>query len=246
MLGGRALPHTADTVDMVAARDRVHIAGFLDPVVAAVADAAREASPDARLVADLGSGPGHYLRAVLRAVPAARGLGFDVSKSSARAVVRGQPPAAAVVGDVWSALPLGADVADVALSVFAPRNPDETARILRPGGMLVMVTPQPDHLCEIIEPMGMLSVAADKDDRIAAAMTPAFETTSIRDISWVRDADAALLADLAGMGPSAFHSEADRFRATADRLIGAGDGPVAVTGAVRVRCLRPRRPEPPG
>lgn len=233
---------------MVAARDRVHDAGFFDGLVADVADTAASIAtppPDTTppagpgpVVVDLGSGPGRYLRAALRGIPRARGLGIDLSKFGARAVARAEPAAGAVVADVWRDLPVRTAVADVALSVFAPRNPDETARILRPGGGLLVVVPETGHLAEIIEGMGMLARQPDKDDRLAAALADRFELVEQHRVDWQRDADAALIADLAAMGPSAFHHSPQEITDAARRL--AAGTPVPVTGAVRVAVYRPR------
>ncbi|GAA1480903.1 methyltransferase domain-containing protein [Gordonia sinesedis] len=256
LLDPRSAALRADTAAMIAARHRVHDAGFFTDLADDLADAAvdgvswtpRRAPGDraempaesvAPLIVDLGSGPGHYLRAALRRVPGARGLGIDLSKYAARAVARGEPAAGAIVADVWRELPVRSGVADIALSVFAPRNPDETARILRPGGRVVIVTPESDHLAEIVGAMGMLSVDKDKDDRLAAAMSDGFDLVDRHRVTWRHDADAALVADLAGMGPAAFHRTPDEIAGAADRLAAGGTAPVH--GAVGVSVYRPRR-----
>lgn len=82
---------------MVAARGRVHQAQAFAPVVDAVArtvwartvwapaDCTAE-HPDGEhpVVADIGSGTGHYLAGVLDARPGARGIGIDLSKFCAK------------------------------------------------------------------------------------------------------------------------------------------------------------------
>ena len=45
---------------------------------------------------------------------------------------------AAVVADTWDGLPLADGCVDLVQVVFAPRNPSEFARVLRPGGTLVV------------------------------------------------------------------------------------------------------------
>lgn len=246
----------ADTAAMIAARNRVHDSGFFADLADDLADAVSDgvsrtqghatgdpvAMPTesaAPVIADLGSGPGHYLRAALRRVPGARGMGIDLSKYAARAVARGEPPAGAIVADVWRELPVRSGAADIALSVFAPRNPAETARILRPDGRVVIVTPESDHLADIVGAMGMLSVDKDKDDRLTSAMSDGFDLVDRHRVTWRHDADAALIADLAGMGPAAFHHPPDEIAAAADRL--AAGGTVPVHGAVGVAVYRPRR-----
>ena len=66
-----------------------------------------------------------------------------MAKPAARRAARAHPRAAAVVCDVWRGLPIADGCADLVLDVFAPRNGAEFARVLRPGGTLVVVTPAP-------------------------------------------------------------------------------------------------------
>ncbi|NKY93806.1 methyltransferase domain-containing protein [Gordonia sputi] len=241
LLDGRSGSLKSDTADMVSARLRVHDAGVLDPVVYAVAQAAAAAVPrvqvhtGAPVIVDLGAGPGHYLSAALDGVEHSRGVGVDLSKYCARALTRRIPGAGAVVADVWRDLPFVDDCADVVLSVFAPRNVDETARILRRGGRWIIVTPQPDHLDELIEPMSMLSVAADKSDAVSAAVGERFdivEHTVVRDR---RDVSASTIADLVAMGPTAFHRDRDEIERAAHAFApGSSTTPVTVAVTVTV------------
>ncbi|MGC4932972.1 putative RNA methyltransferase [Gordonia sp. DT30] len=243
LLDGHSGSLRADTADMVAARLRVHDAGILDPVVDAtagvVAGLIGRTDEVAPLVADLGGGPGAYLRACLRRVPPARGVVVDLSKYCARAVVRSEPAAAAVVADVWRQIPLRTGAATIALSVFAPRNVTESARVLGETGHLVIVSPQPDHLNELVGPLGMVTVAPDKDDRIEAALSPLFEITERRTVRAVRSVGASQIADLVGMGPSAFHHDRAHVDEVADAVAAEFGGSVAVTVAVTLTVCRP-------
>ena len=161
---------------MVAARERVHGAGAFDPVAAAVAEIvsaviaetvgpAGPVHPYGPVVADIGCGTGHYLAAVLDARPDARGIGIDLSKSCARATVRSHIRSAAVVADAWSGLPIRSSSVAAVLSVFSPRNVADFARILRPGGVVVTVTPEPGHLAELAGPAA--AAARERRDRAA-------------------------------------------------------------------------------
>ncbi|WVT90255.1 methyltransferase domain-containing protein [Gordonia sp. w5E2] len=242
LLDGRSGSLKSDTADMVSARLRVHDAGVLDPVVNAVADAAAARGTQAQsvhtgspVIVDLGAGPGHYLSASLGSVEHARGVGVDLSKYCARALTRRIPGAGAVVADVWRDLPFVDDCADVVLSVFAPRNVDETARILRDGGRWIIVTPQPDHLAELIEPMSMLSVSADKSDAVSAAVGQRFETVEQTVVRERRDVTASTIADLVSMGPTAFHRDRDEIERAAHTFApGSTTTPVTVAVTVTV------------
>lgn len=249
VLGGRSAALRADTSPMVAARSRVHDAAFFDPVVDALVRHAVEesASLPAPLVLDAGAGAGHYLRAVLagldgawdRTSEAARGIGIDLSKYCARAIARGNPPAPAVVADLWSRLPIADDAASIMLSVFAPRNAGEFARVLHPDGTLLVVTPTVDHLAELIEPMGMISVDPTKPDRLRAGLEGRFTVVRESPVRYTVDVDAQLAGDLMAMGPSAFHTDEDDIRSRARSF--AGDGTSEVTVSVTVSVCRPER-----
>ena len=242
LLDGRARRLRSDTAEMVAARGRVHAAQVFAPVVDAVSRAVREsvAGPiDNPVVADIGSGTGHYLAGVLDAMPGSRGIGIDLSKFCARATARSHPRTAAVVADVWSGLPIRSTAVSAVLSVFSPRNVPEFARILRPGGVVVTVTPEPGHLAELAAPMGMLRIAEDKDARLEADMGTCFGAPVARSVRYPVDAPASLVADLVGMGPTAFHRGEDEIAAAARAL--AGDrATVPVTIAVRVTAFLPQ------
>lgn len=245
LLDGRSGSLRADTAAMVAARARVHDAGFFAPVLDAVADRTRElgAGVDKPVVLDAGAGGGHYLRAAVSALAdvspsvAARGLGIDLSKFCARAISRGTPRHAAIVADIWRGLPVADDAVTVALSVFAPRNVAEFARVLQPDGGLVVVSPAADHLAESIEPMRMLRVDSGKSERLQATFADGYEILDSSAIRSVTELDAQTVGDLVAMGPSAFHADDADIRSRADAFV--GKGVVDVTLSVVVTVCRP-------
>lgn len=221
---------------MVAARRRILDAG----VFTAVTDALSAAVPaSAGLIVDAGAGTGHYLAAALEAAPEACGIGIDLSKYGGRSIARAHPRARAVVCDVWSGLPIASASTDTVLSVFAPRNVADTARILAVGGRWLLVTPNPGHLEQVREPLGMLSIGSDKlarlhDDLAAGGFAVRRSVPVTADV----DLSVAQLADLAGMGPAGFHRTAAELTAAAEALVGGADGvratlEVTVTVAIR-------------
>src|SRR3954465_6496634 len=152
LLTGRP-PARADTAAMVRARADFLAAGHFDPIAAALAGAA---PGSASFVVDVGAGTGFYLGAVLDRLDRGYGLALDVSGPAVRRAARAHPRAAAAVGGpwrggagragggAWGGLPVRDGCADVVVNVFAPRNGAEFHRVLRPDGVLLVVTPDPD------------------------------------------------------------------------------------------------------
>ncbi|MFF0150329.1 putative RNA methyltransferase [Micromonospora sp. NPDC005203] len=188
------------------------------------------------LVVDAGAGTGHYLDAVLAALPDAVGLALDVSKPALRRAARAHPRAAAALADTWQRLPLADASTAVLLNVFAPRNGPEFHRVLDPAGTLLVVTPDRDHLSELVGALGLLRVDPDKADRVTGSLGGHFTTVS----SAVHRAELTLtrpeVTTVVGMGPNAWHTDPE---ALAARLA-AQPEPVRVTVAVRVDAYRPR------
>jgi 23S rRNA (guanine745-N1)-methyltransferase len=89
--------------------------------------------------------------------------------------------------------------------VFAPRNPAEFVRVLRPGGLVIVVTPRHGHLAEIAGRTGMLSIEPGKDERLTESMQEFFAPAQ----SLQLDVELALngrdIADVAFMGPAGHH-----------------------------------------
>lgn len=200
---GRKLP-AGDTAEMVAARTSFLEAGHYEPLRAAIAEAT---PPTARLIADIGAGPGYYLRAALKRADQASGLAIDVSKAALKQAARSHERAEAVLADAWADLPIRDGQVDVLLNVFAPRNGAEFARVLQPRGTLIVVTPREDHLRELREEYGLLDVDPAKDERIAQTLR-AFQPEQSRDLTWPLDLTAEAASALVGMGPNAFHTRA--------------------------------------
>jgi 23S rRNA (guanine745-N1)-methyltransferase len=242
-------PHAGDTAEMVAARTEFLAAGHYDFISAALAGAAR-AAYHGGLVLDAGAGTGWHLAAVLDALPAAPGLALDVSKPALRRAARAHPRAGAALCDTWTRLPVADGSAGVVLDVFAPRNGPEFRRVLRPGGVLLVVTPAADHLHELVERLSLLQVDPDKAERVAASLEGHFALAEETALTRTLTLSPREAATLVGMGPSAWHTPLGLAgsgpRSEATRPGGAGTGaeasgasaastaPVALPGPITV------------
>jgi 23S rRNA (guanine745-N1)-methyltransferase len=179
---------------------------------------------------DLGGGTGHHLAAVLDGLPDAVGVVLDSSRYAARRAARAHPRAIAVVADAWQRLPLRDGAVDRVLVTFAPRNGPEIARVLRPDGRLVVVTPAPDHLRELVGPVGLLRVDPDKPARLAASLEPQLRREASAAHREVLSLDRSAVLALVGMGPHARH----RSREAVSAALAALPAPIAVTVSVDV------------
>ncbi|MCZ7439853.1 23S rRNA methyltransferase [Micromonospora sp. WMMC241] len=237
LLAGRA-PHGGDSAEMVAARADFLAAGHYDRLAAALAAAASRIAPGDPypLVVEPGAGTGHYLAAVLAALPGAAGLALDVSKPALRRAARAHPRAAAALADTWQRLPLADRSVRVLLNVFAPRNGPEFHRVLDPAGALLVVTPTTDHLGELVEALDLLRVDPAKADRVADSLGAHFVEESAGEHRARLSLTRAEVGTLVGMGPSAWHADPQRLAAR----IAALPEPTPVTLAVRLSTHRPR------
>ncbi|MFC5754807.1 putative RNA methyltransferase [Actinomadura rugatobispora] len=206
LLSGHARPGTADTPEMVRARESFLGAGHFAPLTELLSD--RVAGP-LEVVLDAGAGTGHYLRSVLDRSPGAVGLALDISKHAARRAARAHPRIGAIVADLWRPLPVRSAAADAILNVFAPRNAAEFQRVLKPGGTLYAVTPSERHLGTLVSSLGLLTVDEQKTERMDTALADRFtlETREGLETEVMMTRDDA--ATLVGMGPSAHHVPAE-------------------------------------
>lgn len=237
LLTGRAHTGTADTPAMVAARADFLERGHFAPLAELIAGLAAGSAPADGCVLDAGAGTGYHLRAVLDRLPGHAGVALDVSKHALRRAARCHPRAGAVVWDVWRPLPVRDGAVSVLLDVFAPRNGAEFHRVLRPDGVLIVVTPGARHLGELVGPLGLLSVDGRKPGRVAASLGGRFAATGTRRLELPLRLTHADVAAVVAMGPSARHVDPRELEERVARL----PEPVPVTAAFEVRAFDVRR-----
>jgi 23S rRNA (guanine745-N1)-methyltransferase len=223
---GRA---AGDDAPMVSARVETEAAGHLDPMTAAIADAAATpAASDHLLAVDIGAGTGHNLTEVLRRSGRGRGVAIDVSRAACRSIARSHPSLAVVRADVWAQIPLADASVDLALDAFAPRNGAELGRVMRPGGTLVVATAGQGHLKELRR-LHSLSVHPDKAAQLRRQLEPWFREVASEPVEWPLSLIADAAANLLRMGPSARH-----LHPRALEELARSEEPIAVSAAVEI------------
>jgi 23S rRNA (guanine745-N1)-methyltransferase len=142
-----------DSKEMVAARRRFLEAGHYQPIAEAVSRAALAGlAPDAAFSClDAGCGEGYYLRQLASRLSdgqALQLLGLDISKWAVLAAAKSERRGTWVVASNAKLPVLPASV-DRLLCLFGFPVFVEFARVLKPGGRLLMVDAGPDHLREL-------------------------------------------------------------------------------------------------
>lgn len=223
----RPAPNSGDTAEMVAARMEFLASGNYESLRSALVDAV---STDG-LVVEVGAGTAYYLAGVI-ASGQRTGLALDVSAYAARRAAKADERIGAVVCDAWQRLPVRDGVASVVLDVFAPRNASEIARVLRPDGALLVVTPGPDHLRELVGVLGLVRVDESKEQRLAAGLGERFDRVAADELEWTMTLDRRTARNLVAMGPSAWHTDPTATSTLPD--------PVTVTASVTLSRWHPR------
>ncbi|MHB1323005.1 MAG: putative RNA methyltransferase [Coriobacteriia bacterium] len=235
MLPPKAHIGTADTPEMVASRDVFLASGHYRPIAERVAELVATAvgeRPGA--IVEVGAGTGEYLAAVLDRMTTRSGIAFDISKHACRRAAGAHERMRAVVCDAWGRLPLRDGSAAAVMSIFAPRNPVEFARVLAGGGALVVVTPTAEHLGSLVRGLGLVRVDPRKDERLEAQLSPRFGCVSSEHIERRLRLSRAEAAAAVAMGPSARHCPFERLQEAS----GAMPEPLEALLSVRISVWR--------
>ncbi|WP_307610024.1 putative RNA methyltransferase [Pseudarthrobacter sp. W1I19] len=242
LLVGKGTAFEADSAAMVQARADFLGNGHYGPLADAVAAAVVPFLPaGGAAVLDSGTGTGHYLRTLLDTA-SARGrnvtaLGLDISKFALRRAARLNPEAVNLVCDIWQPLPLADEAVDAVTVIFAPRNAAEFARVLRPSGRLVVVTPRTGHLASLAAVAGMLGIEEGKEARLAEAMGGHFDAETTFDVDIPLALTRQEAADLAFMGPAGHHLD----RAALLARLGSLPEPITADAKFQLMVFRPRK-----
>lgn len=135
--------------EMIAARRDFFAAGPYQPLADDLARLMLRHLPDAAapVVLDAGCGEGYYLRrlAAVADDTALGRAGFDLSKHGIRNAARQDPAGAYAVAAIHHP-PVMAGSVDLLLSHFSPVSAAAFARLVRPGGVVLVGGPGPRHL----------------------------------------------------------------------------------------------------
>ncbi|KGD78290.1 23S rRNA (guanine(745)-N(1))-methyltransferase [Pantoea vagans] len=136
-----------DSAEMMQARREFLEAGYYQPlreeVVSLLAPVLNQ--PECKML-DIGCGEGYYTAALAEAADGdAEIYGLDVARMAIRLAAKRYPAVRFCVASSQR-LPFADQSLDAIVRIYAPCNEAELARVLKPGGLVLTVTPGPHHL----------------------------------------------------------------------------------------------------
>jgi len=136
-----------------------------------------------------------------------RTIGIDISKDAIRRAAKRYKEATWIVANGMRKLPLADHSMDLILSVLAPRNTEEFARILKPDGKLILGVPGPNHLIELRTLLDTsTSDFEEKADEAAAKCAPLFTESNRENVTYKITLAKEQIADLIQMTPIFWNS----------------------------------------
>lgn len=197
----RRSSHPGDDDKMIQARRRFFDSGAFARLTSLILHSSFITHRSSLSLLDCGCGEGHFLGALSETCNG-QFFGVDVSKEAVRCAAKRYKKAKWIVANGMRKLPFANHSLDIILSVLAPRNPEEFARILKTDGALILGVPGPNHLIEL---RSRLAANAgdfeEKADEAAAKCAPHFMETHREMLSYQQTLSAAQLADLIQMTP---------------------------------------------
>jgi 23S rRNA (guanine745-N1)-methyltransferase len=209
-------------------------AGHLDALTTTIVRQVERSARGPRHVLDAGSGTGHHLARITARLPGSViGLGLDISKDAARQAARRWPMPAFAVADLWAEWPVRDAAVDLVVSIFAPKNFPEMARVLRRGGWLALAYPGPEHLIELRDRFGLLRQPEETPGRYSDMATQYLGPPTVARLRSRALIDPAMARAVILMGPNARHVDPS--------ILDVGPHPRAVTFDINI--LFARKPE---
>jgi 23S rRNA (guanine745-N1)-methyltransferase len=209
-------------------------AGHLDALTTTIVRQVEGSARSTRHVLNAGSGTGHHLARTAARLPGpVICLGIDISKTATRQAARRWPSVAFAVADLWAEWPVRDEAVDLVLSMFAPKNFPEMARVLRPGGWLALAHPGPEHLIELRDRLGLLRQHEGSAGRYSDMATRLAAPSSVTRLHRRAVLDPATARALILMGPNARHVD--------PAILDLGPDPLTVT--FDIHTLFAQKPE---
>ena len=148
LLSGKGGNH-GDPKDMIISRRDFLNKGYYEPFADALCSTVYEYTPECSVILDAGCGECYYTKRISGLFESnnkkASFVGIDVSKDAVNYGAKRFPGCELACASVY-AMPAADESVDTLISVFAPAAIEEFARVLKPGGHLIMAIGSRNHL----------------------------------------------------------------------------------------------------
>jgi 23S rRNA (guanine745-N1)-methyltransferase len=132
--------------------------------------------------------------------------------------VRRHPSVVGVAADLWRPWPIATGAVDAALTMFAPRNADEVHRVLRPGGVWIVVVPVEGHLAQLRDRLTLLGIPAGKVEDVTTTLPDGLTLESVQPFRHDQDLTRDEAGRLVRMGPNRHHVSDEVLKDQVDEL----------------------------
>jgi len=111
------------------------------------------------------------------------------------------------VADAKEAFPFRDASIDLLMNIFAPRHPEEFARVLGEQGSYLAVIPGPEHLQELRHQLDLLEIETQKREKLLQQMQGAFGLCAERALHYRIRLSPADCERVVMMSPNYWHRE---------------------------------------
>ena len=162
-------------------------------------------------ILDAGCGEGYYLgriqQVLKQKLPEAHisYIGLDIAKEAMRMAAKRYKAMHFLVANLKERLVFTNDALHILLNIFAPRNVEEFARILTPGGVALVVIPAPQHLQQLRGQLGLLSIEEHKQEHVIEQFSPYFTYLGATSVNAMLHLTNQEIAQAVMMTPNYWH-----------------------------------------
>ncbi len=210
-----------DTREMLIARRAFLEKGFYQPLSDALNElvlAQLQTREQPLHILDAGCGEGYYLGRLQQSLQAPvrseqdgnNYLGLDISKDAIRMAAKRYPEIDFIVANLKDPLPIKDQTVHLLLNIFAPRNPSEFARVLVPGGWLLVVIPTSEHLRQLRETLQLLQIEDQKQQHIQAQFQADFSLVQTVSVQYPLHLQTEQIVQAVMMTPNYWHMEPEK------------------------------------
>lgn len=193
-----------DTVEAVQARREFLQAGYYQPLKDQLMNWLAELQ--AQSVLDIGCGEGFYTSGMPEV--ASQIIGVDIAKTAIQIAAKRYPDISWLIASA-AKLPIASQSIDVITSFFSPLPREEMARVVKPHGYLLVVTPATGHLHEMRAAL-FEQVNPHQPEKFIETLAPDFCLIRQDVLTYALTLEQSALRHLIAMTPYAWKAKADK------------------------------------